>query len=232
MAMRRVIFETGRCLRETGQALEHLGLRVQNSDIFKQTFSRHRSVMGVYDKQPVISQDVFVAPSATVVGEVHLASQSSVWYGAVIRGDANEINVGGLTSIQDGAVVTASKHNDLGFPASTYIGHYVTVGPGASLHSCTVEDGAVIGRGAVVSEGALVERNGQLADGAVLPAGARVPAGQVFAGNPATYQRTLSEDEVAARKVQCEGVASLAAQHAHEFLPSGTAYLDAEKIKA
>jgi carbonic anhydrase/acetyltransferase-like protein (isoleucine patch superfamily) len=232
MAMRRLIFETGRCLRETGQALEHLGLRVQKSDIFKQNFSRHRNVMGIYDKQPDIAVDVFVAPSASVVGEVSVASSSSVWYGAVLRGDVNEISVGGMTSIQDGAVVTVSQHNDLGFPASTYIGHYVAVGPGASLHSCTVEDGAVIGRGAVISEGALVEKNAQVANGAVVGAGARVPAGQVFAGNPATYVRDLTEDEIGANKAACKEFHNSAAEHAHEFLPTGTAYLDAEKIQA
>ena len=230
MALRRLAFETGRALRETGQALEHLGLRVQKNDVFKQQFSRHRTIMGVYDRQPTVANDVYVAPSASVVGEVSLAASSSVWYGAVLRGDVNEISVGGYTAIQDGAVVTVAKHNDLGFPASTYIGHYVTVGPGASLHSCTVEDGAVIGRGAVVSEGALVEKNAQVADGAVVGAGARVPAGQLFAGNPASYVRDLTEEEVGGRRQACEDVHGLAAEHAHEFLPTGTAYLEAEKI--
>eukprot|EP00591_Stephanopyxis_turris_P006169 CAMPEP_0195523344 /NCGR_PEP_ID=MMETSP0794_2-20130614/22394_1 /TAXON_ID=515487 /ORGANISM="Stephanopyxis turris, Strain CCMP 815" /LENGTH=230 /DNA_ID=CAMNT_0040653323 /DNA_START=82 /DNA_END=774 /DNA_ORIENTATION=+ len=230
MAMRRLAFETGRALRETGQALEHLGLRVQKNDVFKQNFSRHRTVMGVYDKQPSISTDSYVAPSASVVGEVSLAASSSVWYGAVLRGDVNEISVGGMSNIQDGAVVTVSKHNDLGFPASTYIGHYVSVGPGASLHSCTVEDGAVIGSGAVVSEGALVEKNAQVADGAVVPAGGRVPAGQLFAGNPATYVRDLTEDEIGGRRQACEDIHGLAAEHAHEFLPHGTAFRQAEEL--
>ncbi len=230
MAMRRLVFETGRALRETGQAIEQLGLRVSNSDIFRQKFSRHRTVMGVYDKQPTVATDAFVAPSASVIGEVSLSSSSSVWYGAVLRADVNEISVGGMSSIQDGAVVTVAKHNALGFPASTYIGHYVTVGPGASLHSCTVEDGAVIGRGAVVSEGALVEKDAVVADGAVVGAGVRVPAGQVVAGNPAKFVRDVTDEEKAARRLQCEEVSGLAAEHAHEFLPDGTAYLQAEKL--
>lgn len=228
--MRRLMFETGRCVRETGQALEHLGLRVQKSDTFKNTFSRHRTVMGIFDKQPEIAVDSYVAPSASVIGEVSVASQSSVWYGAVLRGDVNEICVGGFSNIQDGAVVTVSKHNDLGFPASTYIGHYVSVGPGASLHSCTVEDGASIGRNAVVSAGALVEKNAALADGAVLPEGGRVPSGQLFAGNPAQYVRDLTSDEAAAHKEACEAASANANDHSHEFLPTGTAFRDAEQL--
>eukprot|EP00938_MAST-03A_sp_MAST-3A-sp1_P002108 g2108.t1 len=229
--MRRFTYELGRCLRETGQALDRVGVRAQGKESFKEAFSRHRSVMGVYDRLPEIASDSWVAPSASVIGEVNVASMSSIWYGCVLRADVNEISVGGLTHIQDGTVVTVSKHNPEGFPASTYIGHYVNIGPACSLFSCTIEDVVEIGAGSVIGEGALVEANAKVGPGSVVPPGTRIPSGQMWQGNPAVYVRDVTEDEVADMKKACEELNGTASKHSYEFLPFGTAYKEAEKLQ-
>jgi carbonic anhydrase/acetyltransferase-like protein (isoleucine patch superfamily) len=106
----------------------------------------------------------------------------------------------------------------------------VTVGHGAVLNSCTIEDEALIGMGAIVMEGAVVERRAMLAAGAVVGPGKRVPAGQLWAGNPAQFVRDLTEDEQEGFKKQAESYSALAAEHASEFPEFGTAYLQAERL--
>jgi gamma-carbonic anhydrase len=140
---------------------------------------------------------VFVAPNASVVGRVDINQHSSVWYGAVVRGDLNDVSIGAYSAIQDRAVVHTTKSVEGHVSAGTSIGNYVTVGPGALLQSCTVEDYAVIGAGAVVMEGALVEEHAIVAPGAVVHPGRRVPGGQVWGGNPAVYVRDASKAELA-----------------------------------
>lgn len=185
--------------------------------------------MNLYDKHPVVDASVFVAPNAAVVGDVRLAHKSSVWYGAVVRGDLNTVQVGGFTSIGEGAVVQTAKDVEGQASAICKVGDYVTVGPGAVLQSCIVESHAKIGAGAVVMEGALVEEHAQVADGAVVHPGRRIPKGQVWAGNPAVFVRDVSKDEMAAMEMEAEAHATLAEEHAHEFLPEGSAYQDAER---
>jgi len=226
----RHMCELGRCLRETGQALDRVGVRAQGSEKFKELFSRHRQVMGVYEKQPEIANDAWVAPNASVIGEVSIASQSSIWYGCVLRADVNEIYVGGGSNIQDGTVVTVAKTNPLGFPASTYIGNEVSIGSGCSLHSCTIEDQTEIGAGSIICDGAVVEKHAQVGAGSVVPAGTRIPSGQHWQGNPAKYVRDVSDDEVMDMTNRAATFYETAEKHAYEFLPYGTLYKDAEKM--
>ena len=104
-------------------------------------------------------RDAFVAPNASVIGSVKIEDSSSVWYGAVLRGDQSPIHVGGYTSIGDRSVLQSSAVNPTGFSAQTHVGDYVTIGQGCLLRGCTVEDGAVIGDGSIIMEGALVDTN-------------------------------------------------------------------------
>lgn len=228
--LRRVFYELGRALRETGQAADRLGLRAIEKPVFKEPFSRHRTVMNLYDQHPIVSPDVFVAPNASVVGRVSIGSKSSVWYGAVIRGDLNTVTIGRNTAIQDRAVIHTAKSVEGHVEAVTHIGTNVIVGPGALLQSCIVEDEAVIGAGAVVLEGALIEKGAKVADGAVVHPGRRIPAGQLWAGNPAVFVRDLTKSELAEAEGHAEEVAELASEHAHEFLPYTTAYQQAEAL--
>jgi carbonic anhydrase/acetyltransferase-like protein (isoleucine patch superfamily) len=136
--------------------------------------------MNLFDKTPWVSNNSFIAPNAAVVGDVQIGDESSVWYGSVIRGDSNAVHIGSQSNIQDKAVVQVKPGTDgNGFPASTTIGDYVTIGQGAILTACEVESYAVVGAGAIVSEGALVEKHSMLEAGTVVPPGRRIPSGQV-----------------------------------------------------
>ncbi|KAJ0408184.1 hypothetical protein ATCC90586_006494 [Pythium insidiosum] len=225
-------FELGRCVRETGQALDRLGMRVLGDNAFKERFSRHRQVMNLYDKRPVIAHDVWVAPNATVVGDVEICNDASIWYNVVIRGDLNQVRIGNRTNVQDRTVIHTASNSTPGLPAGTSIGNDVTIGHGCILYSCTIENNALIGMGSIILDGALVESDAIVAAGSVVPPGRRIPSGQLWAGNPAKYIRDISEDEVKDITKQATEYKGIAQTHSDEFLPYGTAYLDAERIKA
>ncbi|EPX97672.1 gamma carbonic anhydrase family protein [Ralstonia insidiosa] len=142
--------------------------------------------------EPRVDEAAFIAPGAWVIGDVDIAEGASVWFGAVVRGDVQQIVIGPRSNLQDGVIVHVSTN---GRP--TVIGAEVSVGHGAILHSCTIEDGALVGFGARVLDGARVSRGAMLAAGAVLTPGKVVPAGQLWAGNPAAPLRDLREDEIA-----------------------------------
>ena len=224
--------ELGRCVRETGQALDRLGMRAAGDTSFRERFCRHRQIMNLFNKRPWLSNDAFVAPSAALIGDVTVSDKASVWYGCVVRGDQNSVHIGACTNVQDRAVLSTTKSLASGFPATLHLGNYVSIGHGSVLKSCTGEDASTVGMGCVLEEGSLVESNSILEAGSVLPAGARVPSGQVWGGSPAAYVRDVADGEADGIVKQAQAQADSAAEHAHEFLPYGTAYLDAERIRA
>lgn len=230
--IRKVTFELGRAVRETGQALDRLGLRVLGDSAFKERFSRHRQIMNLYDKCPVIAHDVWVAPNATVIGDVEIANDASIWYNVVIRGDLNQVRIGNRTNVQDRTVIHTASTSNPGLAPGASIGNDVTIGHGCTLYSCTIENNALIGMGSIILDGALVESNTIIAAGSVVPPGRRIPSGQLWAGNPAKYIRDISEDEMKDITKQATEYKGIAQTHSDEFLPYGTAYLDAERIKA
>ena len=140
------------------------------------------------DRKPR-SKALFVAPDAAVIGEVELGKDSSVWYGAVLRGDTEPIRIGSRSNIQDGTVV----HTDEGFP--TTVGDDVTVGHNVILHGCTIEDGCTIGMGAILLNGCRVGANSLVAAGALLLEGREYPSDSLIMGVPARAVRELTEDE-------------------------------------
>lgn len=228
--MQRIMFELGKALRETGQQIDRIGLRAINKPIFTEPFSRHRAVMNLFQKFPEIERNVFVAPSATVVGNVQILDSSSVWYGAVVRGDFNDVEIGAFTSIGAGAVVQSTPTADGAAPATVRIGDHVTIGPGAVLQGCTVERDVAIGAGAVVMEGALVEAGAVVGAGAVVHPDQRVPAGQVWGGNPARFERNQTPEEVASIEGNAETQAESAKEHAEVFTSTSAAYRTAEDV--
>ena len=141
---------------------------------------------------PRIDPGAFIAPGASVIGDVKIGADSSVWFGSTVRGDVNYIEIGARTNIQDGSVIHVTRHT-----GPTVIGHEVTVGHGVMLHACTLEDRSFVGIGATVLDDAVVESNAMLAAGALLTPGKRVPSGELWAGSPAKFFRRLSEGEVA-----------------------------------
>ncbi|QRR07585.1 gamma carbonic anhydrase family protein [Burkholderia sp. MS455] len=140
---------------------------------------------------PTVHKSVFVADTAAVIGNVHLDENSSVWFGATLRGDTERIIVGRGSNIQDGAVL----HTDVGRPLK--IAEMVTVGHQAVLHGCTIGEGSLIGIQAVVLDGAVIGRECLVGAGAVVPAGRIFPERALILGAPAKVVRVLSDDDSA-----------------------------------
>jgi len=226
---KRVLNNIGNAFRESGQALDRVGLRALNKPIFREPFSRHRPVMNLFDRHPSLQADVFVAPNATVIGDVTIFTKSSVWYGAVVRGDLNAVKIGHRTSIGDRAVVNTAPSVEGHTAATTTIGNDVTIGSGALLTSCSVGNHVVIGAGAIIGEGAIVEDHAVVEPGAVVHSGRRVPGGQVFGGNPAVFIRNCTKTEIGAAEEYAAQLADSASDHRVEFLPFTTAYWQAEE---
>jgi carbonic anhydrase/acetyltransferase-like protein (isoleucine patch superfamily) len=137
------------------------------------------------DNEPQVPRDAFVAPNATLVGAVELGSESSVWFGAVLRGDFDRIVVGEGSCVQDNAVLHAAD----GLP--TIVGANVTVGHAALLEGCVIEDGAVISMGAIVLQRARVGAGALVAAGSVVREGDEIPAGALAAGIPAVVKKEI-----------------------------------------
>lgn len=129
----------------------------------------------------------WIAPTAALVGSVELGRDVSLWYGAVVRGDNEPIKLGAGTNVQENAIL----HVDPGFPM--VIGENVTIGHGAILHGCTIDDGCIIGMGSIVMNGAKIGKNCLIAAGAVVLEKTEIPDGALVVGSPATVKRTLSE---------------------------------------
>ncbi len=138
---------------------------------------------------PSVDGSAWLAPTAVLIGDVALGERASVWYGAVLRTEGEPIRVGPGSNVQDGCVI----HVDTGFPAT--LGSGVSVGHGAVLHGCTVEDDVLVGMGATVLNGARIGTGSMIAAGALVLEGAQIPPGSLVAGVPGKVRRELSEDE-------------------------------------
>ncbi|MBM2809444.1 MAG: isoleucine patch superfamily enzyme, carbonic anhydrase/acetyltransferase [Chloroflexi bacterium] len=137
-------------------------------------------------KRPRIGENVFIAPNAALIGDVTIGAGSSVWFGAVLRGDFGAIVVGSGANVQDNVVVHTSDTHP------TIVGDNATIGHGAVLEACTVERGALVGMNAVVLEGAIVGEQAMIAAGAVVGEGMQIPPRHLAAGVPATVKKELS----------------------------------------
>ena len=166
------------------------------------------AVLRLGDLVPRTHTAAWIAPSATVVGDVEIDADASVFYGAVVRGDKASIRLGRGSNLQDNVVV----HADPDFPA--LIGEDVTVGHSAVLHGCTIGDDVLVGMGAVVLNGARVGAGTLIAAGAVILEGAEIPPGSLVAGLPGKVRRDLSDDERAAILRNAETYCGLARTHA------------------
>lgn len=148
-------------------------------------------IVSIRGHTPQLHAEAWVAPNASVIGKVSLAARVSVWYGATLRAEAELIEVGFGSNIQDGVTI----HVDKEFPVR--IGTGVSVGHNAVVHGCTIEDDALIGAGAVVLNGAFVGAGALVAAGALIPQGMVVPARSLVTGVPGRVRRELSNAEVA-----------------------------------
>lgn len=139
--------------------------------------------------KPTLGNGIFIAPTAVVLGDVRLGDRSSIWYNAVLRADINYISIGYDTNIQDGVVGHLADNYPL------VVGNKVTVGHGAVLHACTIEDECLIGMNCTILDGARIGKNSIIAAGSLVPRGTQVPEGSLFAGLPGKVKKSLSEKE-------------------------------------
>ncbi|MBF0428336.1 MAG: gamma carbonic anhydrase family protein [Magnetococcales bacterium] len=164
---------------------------------------------------PTIDPTAFVHPDAIVIGNVHIGPGSSVWPGAVIRGDVHFIHIGAGTNVQDGAVLHVSRATALkpdGLPLR--IGDNVVIGHNVTLHACTIGNDCMIGIGAIVLDGAVVEASAILGAGAMLPPGKTVITKELWVGAPAKRLRELSPEEIQAIEATAESYRQLAKSYA------------------
>ena len=134
-----------------------------------------------------MGNDCFIAENATVVGEVRMGDQCSIWFNAVIRGDVHFIKMGNKVNVQDGAVIHCTYQK-----SPTTIGNNVSIGHNAIVHGCTIKDNVLIGMGAIVMDDCVVESNSIIAAGAVVTQGTHVPSRTIFAGMPAKKLKEVS----------------------------------------
>lgn len=149
-------------------------------------------IKSVKGKSPQIPEDCYIAENATIVGEVYIGKNCSVWFNAVLRGDVNSVTIGNKVNIQDGAVIhcTYQKH-------PTVIGNNVSIGHNAIVHGCTIHDNVLIGMGAIVMDNCVIESNSIVAAGSVITQNTVVPSGTIFAGVPAKKVKDIDQSDFA-----------------------------------
>lgn len=145
-------------------------------------------ILPVKGIEPTFGSNCFIAPNATVVGDVVMGNDCSVWFNAVVRGDVNSIRIGNKVNIQDGAVLHCTYEK-----TKVYLGNNVSIGHNAIVHGCKVHDNVLIGMGAIVMDNCEIGSNTIIAAGAVVTEGTVVPSGCIFAGVPAKKVKDISE---------------------------------------
>ncbi len=143
------------------------------------------------DKVPKIDRKAFVAASASIIGDVHIGAESSVWFNAVVRGDFNKVRIGKRTNVQDVSVL----HTPHDLPLT--IGDDVTIGHRAIVHGCTIGNRVLVGMGAIIMNGVAVEDDVIIGAGALVTEGTNIPSGSLVIGFPAKVKRKLTEEELA-----------------------------------
>lgn len=237
----KLLYGVGSVLRSTGVALDSIGAAVQGPYGLQNELPPNTAWMpflasdqvkgagkvaevaarpGVKDSPkvsivvPVKGAGVWVAHSATVLGNVTIGQGTSIWYGATLRGDVNAITIGERTNIQDNVVIHVARHTpSSSTPRATKIGSSVTIGHSALVHACTIGDGCLVGMGATVLDGVVLEPGSVVAAGAVVPPGTVIKTGQIWAGSPAKLLRTVSAEEAAFLVHSASNYADLAKEH-------------------
>ncbi len=146
-------------------------------------------ILSVLGKEPQFGENCFIAPNATIVGDVVMGDDCSIWFNAVVRGDVHYIKMGNKVNIQDGAVIHCTYQKN-----PTNIGNNVSIGHNALVHGCTIHDNVLIGMGSIVMDRCVVHSNSIIAAGAVLLEGTVVEAGCIYAGVPAKKVKDVSQE--------------------------------------
>lgn len=165
------------------------------TDLKIKTIRNMAIIKEVRGHTPKVGENTFLAETATLLGDVTIGRDCSIWYGAVLRGDVNTITIGDRTNIQDGAVIhtlyDGSKH-----PSQTHIGNDVSVGHNATIHGATIEDGCLIGMGSTILDNAHVPSGCIIAAGALVLSGAQLEPNSVYAGVPAKKVKDVTAEQL------------------------------------
>jgi carbonic anhydrase/acetyltransferase-like protein (isoleucine patch superfamily) len=208
--------------RTAGQTLDKVGMMLEmNPHIERLQPSLRNAALG---KQVPVNKGSFVAPSATVVGNVSIGEHSSVWYNAVLRGDVSAIKVGNCVTIGDRAMIHSSGQ-------VANIGNRVLIGVGANIHGCTLEDECKVGYMATVLDKATVQKHAIVADGAVVTPGTVVKSRELWSGNPARFQRELSSQEISQIAFDVADNVELSVAHAEECAKGWRQIEEEEEIR-
>lgn len=145
----------------------------------------------VKGKSPLLADNVFLSDNSTIIGDVEIGPNSSVWFNAVIRGDVNSIKIGSKVNIQDGAIIHCTYNK-----TSTIIGDNVSIGHNAIVHGCKIEDNVLIGMGSIIMDGAIIMSNSIIAAGSVILEGTKVNTGEIYAGVPAKKIKQIDKKKI------------------------------------
>jgi len=209
----RIAVAASGAARKIGAALDSMGAGMEVAKYTERLVPSSR-IVSVNGVSPALSgANNFIAPSASVIGNVTIGEHSSVWYGATVRGDVNTLKIGSKTSVGDRAVVHVAKIQG---DHPTYIGDNVTIGACAIVHACTIEDLVVIGESAQIMDGASVSTNSIIAPASIVTPGTKVPSGELWSGSPAKKVRSLTADEIASISESAHDTLELAYLHAVE----------------
>ncbi|KAH0922945.1 hypothetical protein HID58_022963 [Brassica napus] len=208
-------------------------------DRVKWDYRGQRQIIPLGQWLPKVAVDAYVAPNVVLAGQVTVWDGSSVWNGAVLRGDLNKITLGFCSNVQERIKIMLDRNQESHcyvvelnrLPAETLIDRYVTVGAYSLLRSCTIEPECIIGQHSILMEGSLVETRSILEAGSVVPPGRRIPSGELWGGNPARFIRTLTNEETLEIPKLAVAINHLSGDYFSEFLPYSTVYLEVEKFK-
>jgi len=206
--------QAGPGLRALGRSFESFGesLEGQAGAAYTEHLNPSTRFVSVAGKSPTVATPSFVAPNASLVGNVSVGAHSAVWYGALLRADSASITVGAHATVGDRVSISGTK--------ATTIGDRATIGAGALLEDCTVAAESAVGAGATLAAGTSVQKNAMVGAGSVVAAGGVVKTGQLWAGAPAAYVRDLTPAEIDALKLGAADVLALSAAHAEETAKS------------
>lgn len=193
--------------------------------------TKHRPIYTIYDLSPLIDYYSFIAPNATILGEVVIGSGASVGYNSVIRGDINGVIIDKLACIGDHCVIHTANSLPTGLPASACIGENNIIQNRVTLFSCITEKNVFIGHGSVVLEGARIEQGAVVLPNSVVPPGRIIPAHQVWGGNPVRYIRDLKHSEVFSNYANAFSFWNISRSHVDSMHIYNYSYLEKESYK-
>jgi len=201
----------GEIFRETGLAMDQMGLEIMDSYAHRDTLNRHRRLMPFRGTRPEVGQGAWIAPNASIIGRVTLGSHTSTWYGSIIRGDQYPISIGKLGVVGERSIIRASE-------AETKLGDGVLIGDGAVLNSCTIGNDVRVDANSVVMEGATLGSSAMIGPSSVVEKGTHIPESEFWQGNPAKFVRKVTQEDIKQLQDQVDHMQQMAIQHDNELV--------------